>query len=108
MIACTIWLNLYPCLPIFDNCIEIKEFLQKVVLLCFVLLIFFLKVLKLQSQKAFGINEDLLWLQAAAVMSKEAVAQLRSTLYIYFFPTAARSLSLLYDERSRPAAAADV
>ena len=44
-----------------------------------------MKVLKLQSQKAFGINEDLLWLQAAAVMSKEAVAQLRSTLYIYFF-----------------------
>ena len=40
LIACTIWLNLYPCLPIFDNCIEIKEFLQKVVLLCFVNFLF--------------------------------------------------------------------
>ena len=38
-----IWLNLYPCLPIFDNCIEIKEFLQKVcsfVLFCSVNFLF--------------------------------------------------------------------
>ena len=40
LIACTIWLNLYPCLPIFDNCLEIKEFLQKVVLFCFVNFLF--------------------------------------------------------------------